>query len=196
MPFNLNRVELIGRLGRDPELRYTAEGHAVAKFSLATDRPVKADSPAETDWHQIICWRELAEFAGEYLTKGRPVFVAGRLTYRTWEGKDGQQRHATEIVANQLILLDRRPEAAPRDLGGAVEGDDLPSSRQSPIRWQPVARQLLCRFPLPPCHALAPAFSRELILVASPTAPRLRRLIVYRRRTEPMARPPVPPPAA
>ncbi|CCF85440.1 single-stranded DNA-binding protein [Nitrolancea hollandica] len=126
MPFNLNRIELIGRLGRDPELHYTAEGHAVAKFSLATDRPVKADSPAETDWHQIICWRGLAEFAGEYLTKGRLVFVAGRLTYRTWEGKDGQKRHASEIVANQLILLDRRPEATPRDLGGAVEGDDLP----------------------------------------------------------------------
>jgi single-strand DNA-binding protein len=112
MAFQYNRVELIGRLGRDPEMRYTAEGHAVTTFSVATDRPARAGAEPETDWHQVIAWRKLGEFAGEYLTKGRLVFVAGRLTYRSWEGKDGQKRRTAEVVASEIILLDRRPDAA------------------------------------------------------------------------------------
>ena len=110
MSYSLNRCEFIGRLGRDAELRYTPEGHAVANFSLATDRPVKPDTEAVTDWHRIVCWNQLAEFAGNYLGKGRLVFVAGRLTYRTYEGKDGQKGYATEIIATEVIALDRRPD--------------------------------------------------------------------------------------
>jgi single-strand DNA-binding protein len=125
MPFNLNRVELIGRLGHEPELRYTADSQAVAKLSLATDRRSRPGAEPETDWHQIVCWGKLAEFAGQYLAKGRLVFVAGRLTYRSWEGKDGQQRHTTEIVASELIPLDRRPEAPPGDATAAAD-DDVP----------------------------------------------------------------------
>lgn len=113
MPFQLNRVELIGRLGRDAELRYTADGTAVATFNLATDRPKRADVEPQTDWHRIVAWRKLGEFAGEYLTKGRLVFVAGRLTYRDFEGRDGAKRRAAEIIATEIILLDRRPETAP-----------------------------------------------------------------------------------
>lgn len=112
MSFSVNRAELIGRLGRDPEMRYTPEGQVVTKFSLATDRPVKAGSEPQTDWHQIVCWGQLAEFAGEYLAKGRLIYVAGRIVYRSWEGKDGQKRYATEIVASELVALDRRPETA------------------------------------------------------------------------------------
>ena len=123
MAFQYNRVELIGRLGHDPELRYTPDGHAVAKFNLATDRPTRAGAEAETDWHQIVAWRKLGEFAGEYLAKGRLVFVAGRLTYRTWEGKDGQRRRTAEIVATELIPLDRRPEAATPEPSAEGEGD-------------------------------------------------------------------------
>lgn len=108
MPFPLNRTELIGRLGRDAELRYTPDGQPVTGFSVATDRPAQAGTESETDWHQIVCWGSLAEFAGQYLAKGRLVFVAGRLTYRSWEGRDGQKRRAAEIVANELILLDRK----------------------------------------------------------------------------------------
>ncbi len=107
---SLNRCELIGRLGHDPALRYTPEGHAIANFSLATDRPVKPNTEAITDWHRIICWSQLAEFAGEYLSKGRLVFVAGRVTYRSYDGKDGQKRTVTEIVATEIIALDRRPQ--------------------------------------------------------------------------------------
>ncbi len=108
--FALNRAELIGRLGRPPEMRYTAEGQAVTRFSLATDRPVRAGGKPEVDWHSVVCWGKLAEFGNQYLTKGRLVFVAGRIAYRSWEGKDGLKHRTTEIVASELILLDRRPE--------------------------------------------------------------------------------------
>ena len=112
MGFSVNRAELIGRLGRDPDMRYTPEGHVVTKFSVATDRPTKPGADPETDWHQVVCWGPLAEFAGQYLGKGRLVYIAGRITYRSWDGKDGQKRYATEIVASEVIALDRRPESS------------------------------------------------------------------------------------
>ncbi len=126
MSFNLNRVELIGRLGRDPEMRYAADGQPVTSFSLATDRPAKAGAKPETDWHHIVCWGKLAEFAGQYLTKGRLVFAAGRLTYRSWEGKDGKMRHTTEIVATELIPLDRRPDVEPAEPASENQEDEIP----------------------------------------------------------------------
>lgn len=125
MPFSLNRTELIGRLGRDPDMRFTPDGQAVTKFSLATDRPAKAGEEPLTDWHQVVCWRKLAEFAGQYLAKGRLVFVAGRLTYRSWEDKEGQKHRATEILASEVIVLDRRPEAETQEASAGGE-DDLP----------------------------------------------------------------------
>ena len=112
MGFSVNRAELIGRLGRDPDMRYTPEGHVVTKFSVATDRPTKPGAEPETDWHQVVCWGPVAEFAGQYLGKGRLVYIAGRITYRSWDGKDGQKRYATEIVASEVIALDRRPESS------------------------------------------------------------------------------------
>ena len=131
MPFNLNRVELIGRLGHDPEMRFTGDNQAITKFSLATDRRARPGAQPETDWHQVICWGKLAEFAGQYLAKGRLVFVAGRLTYRTWEDKEGQKHRATEIVATELIPLDRRPavertEDEPDEPAAGDADDDLP----------------------------------------------------------------------
>jgi len=126
MSFSLNRTELIGRLGQDPEMRYTPEGQAVSKFSLATDRPAKPGTQSEPDWHSVVCWQKLAEFAGQYLSKGRLVFVAGRLTYRSWEGKDGQKHRAAEIVATELIPLDRKPNGELRVVGGMDDEADLP----------------------------------------------------------------------
>src|SRR5438045_3564274 len=102
MAYTVNRVFLIGRLGRDPEMRYTPQGQAVTTFSLATDRPVRAGAERETEWHSVVCWEKTAEFAGEYLAKGRLVFVGGRLTYRTWEGRDGVKRRTAEVVANEV----------------------------------------------------------------------------------------------
>lgn len=122
---SLNRIELIGRLGRDPELRYLPDGQAMTKFSLATDRPVRPGAQPETDWHQIVCWGKLGEFTGQYLDKGRLVYVSGRMIYRAYETKDGHSRRATEIVAGDVILLDRRPDAA-ADATIDSSGDDLP----------------------------------------------------------------------
>ncbi len=126
MSFSLNRTELIGRLGQDPEMRYTPEGQAVSKFSLATDRPAKPGTQSDPDWHSVVCWQKLAEFSGQHLSKGRLVFVAGRLTYRTWEGKDGQKHRGTEIVATELIPLDRKPNGELRVVGGQDDETDLP----------------------------------------------------------------------
>ncbi len=126
MSFSLNRTELIGRLGQDPEMRYTPDGQAVSKFSLATDRPAKPGTQSDPDWHSVVCWQKLAEFAGQHLSKGRLVFVAGRLAYRSWEGKDGQHHRATEIVASELIPLDRKPNGELRVVGGMDDEADLP----------------------------------------------------------------------
>lgn len=134
MTQSFNQVQLVGRLGRDPELRYLPSGQAVARFNLATDRPVRAGAHPESDWHEIVCWEGQAEFAGQYLVKGRLVLVAGTLLYRSWTGKDGQQRKRTEIRASRLVSLDSRPEPAPatparegeRDSGFDPHGEDVP----------------------------------------------------------------------
>ena len=96
-------------------MRFTTAGLAVTRISLATDRPSRSGTETGTDWHQIVCWDKLAEFAGQHLAKGRLVFVAGRLSYRTWEGRDGQTRRAAEVTATEIILLDRRPSTDPSD---------------------------------------------------------------------------------
>ena len=124
---------LIGRLGGDPELRYTGEGTAVASLRLATDRPVRAGGTPQTDWHTVVCWERRAEFAAQYLSRGRLVFVAGRLAYREYEDKAGVRRVAVEIVAGELVPLDSRPDGQPaerRESGvrhdDGIAGDDVP----------------------------------------------------------------------
>ena len=119
---SVNRLVLVGRLGRSPEMRYTPEGQALTRFSLATDRPVKAGAERETDWHQVVSFGKVAEFAGQYLDRGRLVCVIGRITYRSWEGRDGQTRRMTEIVASDVVALDRKPDAESND--NAAEGND------------------------------------------------------------------------
>lgn len=123
MSFDHNSCQFLGRLGREPETRYPSEGEAVTSFSLATDRPTRPGNEPATDWHQVVCWGSLAEFAARNLTKGRRVFVAGRLTYQSWEGRDGQKRRSAEIVASEIIPCDRRPE--PDVASGASELDDV-----------------------------------------------------------------------
>jgi len=117
----LNKVTLIGNLGRDPELRYTANGQAVANFTLATTESFsKRDGGRDekTEWHRIVAWGKLAEICGEYLAKGRQIYVEGRIQTREWEDKDGNKRWTTEIVARNMQMLGRRSE------GGT--GADLP----------------------------------------------------------------------
>lgn len=112
---NLNRVQLIGNLTRDPELRYTAQGTAVCTFGLATNRSWTTDTGEkreETEFHRIVAWNKLAEICAQLCTKGRKVYVEGRLSTRTFTTQDGNQRTITEVVIDDMILLDsRRPVA-------------------------------------------------------------------------------------
>lgn len=114
MARSLNRVQLIGNLTRDPELRYTPNGTAVCSFSLATNRywtTEAGEKKEEADFHRIVAWNKLAELCSQFLIKGRKVYVEGRLSTRTWTAQDGTSRSTTEVVIDDMILLDnRRPE--------------------------------------------------------------------------------------
>jgi single-strand DNA-binding protein len=129
MPDGLNKVMLIGNLGADPEMRYTANGSAVTSFRLAVNRSFPGDGGErrdETEWFSVVTWNKLAELLGQHLQKGRKVYVEGRLTTRSWDGPDGQKRYRTEVVANQVLFLDRPQGAGYPDVGGDIEPDDLP----------------------------------------------------------------------
>ena len=108
MAKSVNKVILIGNLGKDPELKHTSGGTAVANFTLATNERFKdkdGNWQDKTEWHNITCWARLAEIASEYLKKGRSVYVEGRLQTRSWEDKQRTKRYTTEIVASDLVLL-------------------------------------------------------------------------------------------
>lgn len=112
MARSLNKVQLIGNLTRDPELRYTPSGTAVCSFGLATNRSWKTDAGEkhdEAEFHNIVAWNKLAELCSQFLVKGRKVYLEGRLSTRTWTGQDGASRNRTEIVISDMILLDSRP---------------------------------------------------------------------------------------
>lgn len=114
----VNRAFLIGRLGRDPELRYTTSGTPVASFSIATDErwvDSGGNRQTRTEWHNIVAWSKLAEICGQYLKKGKLVFIEGRIQTREWDDRDGNKRRTTEIVASNMQMLDRGgvPESAP-----------------------------------------------------------------------------------
>ncbi len=108
---SVNKVILVGNLGKDPEVRFMPNGEAVCNFSIATTDSWKDKAGAKqerTEWHNIVMYRKLAEIAGEYLKKGRPVYVEGRLQTRKWQTKEGQDRYTTEIIADQMQMLGGR----------------------------------------------------------------------------------------
>jgi single-strand DNA-binding protein len=110
---SLNKVMLIGNLGKDPEVRFTASGQAVASFSLATSETYKdksGDKVEKTEWHNITLWGKLGEIAGEYLTKGKTVYIEGRLQTRKWQDKSGNDRYTTEIVGEKMQMLSAKGE--------------------------------------------------------------------------------------
>jgi single-strand DNA-binding protein len=112
---SLNKVMLIGNLGRDPEVRFTPDGSPVASFSIATSEAwtdKNGTRQERTEWHNIVAWNKLADLAKRYLTKGRPVYVEGRIRTREWDDRDGNKRRTTEIVATQMVLLGSRPPGA------------------------------------------------------------------------------------
>jgi len=111
---NLNKVLLIGRLGADPELRYTADGVPVATFNVATSETYKDKSGTKqekTEWHRVVAWRKLGEIAGEYLKKGKLVYVEGKIQSREYEGKDNVKRKTFEIIASEMKMLSGAGEA-------------------------------------------------------------------------------------
>ena len=110
---SLNKVMLIGRLGKDPEIRYTPDGSPVANFSLATSENFTDKSGTRqerTEWHNIVAWSKLADLSKRYLTKGRQVYIEGRIRTREWNDKDGVKRRTSEIIASQLVLLGSRSQ--------------------------------------------------------------------------------------
>jgi len=128
----INKAILIGNLGRDPEVRYTADGQAVANFSIATSEKWKDKNTGEmverTEWHNIVAWRRLGEICGEYLSKGRQVYIEGRLQTRSWE-KDGVTRYTTEVVASEMKMLGAKDSSGtyrPPE-GNATHKEPVPS---------------------------------------------------------------------
>ena len=141
---SLNKVMLIGNLGKDPEVRFTASGQAVTSFSLATGEKFKDKTSGEwverTEWHNITLWGKLAELAGEYLSKGKTVYIEGRLQTRKWQDKSGNDRYTTEIVGDKMEFLSAKGErsggeassSAPKTSGASnyeeppFQDDDIP----------------------------------------------------------------------
>ncbi|MFQ5864381.1 MAG: single-stranded DNA-binding protein [bacterium] len=141
--YSVNKVILLGRLGQDPELRYTPNGAAVTTLSLATNEVWKdneGNKQERTEWHRVVLWRKLAEIAGEFLKKGSRVYFEGRLQTRSWEDKDGVKRYVTEVIADTMTMMDTKAEseraaevAPPAEMEGpppneaeSTEEDDLP----------------------------------------------------------------------
>ncbi|MCL4394782.1 MAG: single-stranded DNA-binding protein [Chloroflexi bacterium] len=125
----LNKVQIIGYLGRDPEMRYTPNGKPVAAFPVAVTRSwvkPEGERAEKTEWFNVVAWDRLAEICSQYLSKDSPVYVEGRLETRSWESEDGQRHFRTEIVANEVIILDRRGPV-PEEPSGAA-GADVPTT--------------------------------------------------------------------
>src|SRR5208282_4757727 len=134
MAGTVNRVILIGRLGRDPELKYTPSGAPVAKFSLATDESFKdktGEKQNRTEWHNIVAWNKLAEICGEYLTKGKLIYIEGSIRSRQWQDQQGNKRTSYEIIANQMQMLGSKGEFERSSVAG--------TERPAPERNSPAA---------------------------------------------------------
>jgi single-strand DNA-binding protein len=135
----LNKVMIIGNLGADPEMRYTADGTALTNFRVASSRTYSdrnGERKEETEWFSVVTWRQLAEQCSQFLQKGRRVYVEGRLQTRSWDTPEGEKRYRTEVIAERVLFLDRAGEAAPfsehRDAvpaggpSGDIEPEDIP----------------------------------------------------------------------
>ncbi|MCZ6904420.1 MAG: single-stranded DNA-binding protein [Acidobacteria bacterium] len=134
MSGSINKVILIGRLGRDPEVKYTPSGQAVAKFSIATDETYKdrnGEQQRRTEWHNIVAWRRLAEICGEYLVKGKLVYIEGRLRTRKWEDREGNKRSTTEIEAREMQMLSPKGEGD-RSESSSQQSESTPAPAPAP----------------------------------------------------------------
>jgi len=145
---SVNKVILVGNLGGDPEVRFTASNHPVAHFNLATTetwRDKNGEQTSRTEWHRIVVWGKLAENISQYLSKGKQVYIEGKIRSRSWEGKDGVKRYTTEIVADKIVFLGKGERSGQgdyqQDKGEANRGEpkqsqdnlgDFPSQESGP----------------------------------------------------------------
>ena len=132
----VNRVMLIGNLGKDPDVQFLEGNIAVAKFPLATTETFKDRSGklvSQTEWHTVVLWRGLAELAQKYLHKGSLVYIEGRLRTRSWEDKEGNRKFATEVVGDNLIMLDKRTDSSSSMHTDTGHGETIPGSDVPPI---------------------------------------------------------------
>ena len=124
----LNKIMIIGNVGTDPEMRFTANGNAVTSFRIATSRVYTGpdgERRQETEWFNVVAWNKLAETANQFLVKGSRAYVEGRLQTRTWEGQDGQKRSRVEIIANTILFLDRQRPSTGQPEEPQAESDDV-----------------------------------------------------------------------
>jgi single-strand DNA-binding protein len=141
MSGSVNKVILVGRLGRDPEVKYTPSGAPVAKFTLATDEVFKdrsGEQQRHTEWHNIVAWNKLAEICGEYLTKGKLVYIEGSIRSRQWEDQAGNKRTAYEIIARAMQMLSPKAETE-RAAAAATAAATAPSAERAPVEKPPAA---------------------------------------------------------
>ena len=134
---SVNKVILMGNLGRDPEVRFMPNGDAVCNFSIATTDSWKdkaGEKQEKTEWHNIVMYRRLAEIAGEYLKKGRPVYLEGRLQTRKWQTKEGQDRYTTEVIADSMQMLGGRDGAPTQDSQPSSQPEAKDEFDQTPSR--------------------------------------------------------------
>ena len=136
MSKDLNKVQLTGRLGKDPEIKYTAQGNAVAQFTVASNRSWKTaegDARDDTEWFTVVAWNKLGEICQQYLRKGSRVYIEGRLQTRSWEDQEsGQKRYKTEVIANDMIMLDSKQNSMAGDYGDADIGYSEPEPAPQP----------------------------------------------------------------
>jgi single-strand DNA-binding protein len=144
---SVNKVILIGNLGRDPEVRYAPSGSAIANVTIATSRNWKdkttGERQEETEWHRVVFYDKLAEIAGEYLKKGKSVYIEGRLKTRKWTDKDGVEKYTTEIIANEMTMLGSREGGGMGGGGGGMGDADMgsaPAPRSAPARSAPAPK--------------------------------------------------------
>ncbi len=132
---SLNKIMLIGNLGRDPEIRYTQDGSPVATFSMATSEnwtDKNGNRQEHTEWHNIVAWTRLADLCKRYLSKGRQVYIVGKIRTREWNDRDGNKRRTTEVIASQIVLLGSRPQTTLETNAQPVEPANRTESEADP----------------------------------------------------------------
>jgi single-strand DNA-binding protein len=157
MARDLNKVQMTGRLGADPEMRYTPQGHAVTTFRAASNRSwrtAEGEAHEDTEWFRVVAWNKLAEICNQWLSKGSRVYVEGRMQTRQWQDQEGQTRSQTEIIAIDIIILDTRRDGTPTEVNAArAAAPDTPTApthtRAIPIATQPkpTTATKVARFP-------------------------------------------------